>query len=48
MDLTAQEIKLRKQDEALWGRDVCYCDDGGGVSHIHCPWGGPHLHQLTR
>lgn len=24
----------------------CFCRDGRGRRHVHCPWGGMHIHYV--
>jgi len=31
-----------------WETHVCRCPDGRRMPHIHCPWGGFHIHYVNR
>jgi hypothetical protein len=43
---------LRAGDRVLFVDDdadiYCYCEDGNGTRHAHCPWGpGLHVHYVA-
>jgi hypothetical protein len=40
------DIPRAEPSNTSWARedDICVCE--GGPMHIHCPWGGEHVHYI--